>query len=253
MHQRRDLILNHLVLAPWLLGTTLILAGCQGPSPLEIPAIPTGENPTRFAAAIERFAEEDLKSPGKPGRVVVVGSSSIRRWRSLAEDMAPVPVVHRGFGGARLFDAIYYSERLVSVHRPSLVVVFCGTNDIAGKTPKTAVRVRDLFRHFVARLRWHDDDLVICNIAITPTLARKKHIATVHEANRLIRADCDADPNLEFVDPSIDLVDAEGVPDPRWFARDRLHLNADGYRVWTRHIRPVVHRLYARETGGRRR
>jgi len=143
---------------------------------------------------------------------------------------------------------IYHSERLVSRHRPSVVVVFCGTNDIAGTRPKSAERVRDLFRQLVARLRWHDAELPICHIAITPTLARARYLATVHEANRLIRADCAADPNLEFIDPSADLMDEGGRPDPQWFVRDRLHLNARGYEVWTRHIRPVVHRWYERAT-----
>jgi lysophospholipase L1-like esterase len=69
----------------------------------------------------------------------------------------------------------------------------------------------------------------------------------VRAANRLIRADCEADPRLEFVDPSVDLLDADARPDPRWFRADRLHLNEDGYAVWTRHVRPLVLRLYERE------
>lgn len=223
----------------------IALAGCRGALP--VPAIPPGENPTRWAKDIQKFADLDLAEPSEPGGVVFVGSSSIRLWKSLADDMAPIPIVHRGFGGAKLFDAIYHSERLVSVHQPSVVVVFCGTNDIAGKTPKSPEQVRDLFRQFVARLRFFDDDLTICHIAITPTLAREKHIDRVRQANALIRADCDADPCLEFVDPSTGLVDASGRPEAKWFRRDRLHLNAEGYRVWTQHIKPVVRRLYERE------
>ena len=226
-----------------LLGT-LVLASCQTSLPKLV--VPPGEDPARWADAIEAFAVEDREHPAPKGGVVFVGSSSIRMWKSLAADMAPVPVVHRGFGGSKLFDAIYYSEQLVSRHEPSVVVVFSGTNDIAGKAPKSAEQVRDLFRQLVARLRWRDRDLTICNIAITPTLARESHIAIVHEANRLIRLDCDADPRLEFVDPSMDLLAADGRPDLRWFRSDKLHLNERGYAVWTRHIRPLVHRLFRR-------
>ena len=217
-------------------------SGCRGSLP--VPEVPDGEKPERWSKAMEAFARQDRDAPPPPGGVVFVGSSSIRLWKTLKSDMAPVPVVHRGFGGAKLFDAIYHSELLVSKHRPSLVVVFCGTNDIAGKRAKTAVAVRDLFRRLVARLRWFDPDLRICHIAITPTLAREEHLATVHEANRLIRADCDADRHLEFIDPTPDLVDANGRPDPQWFVADRLHLNARGYEVWTRHVRPVVLRWF---------
>lgn len=220
----------------------VLLSGCRSSAPpLEIPE---GENPSRWAKAMAAFAHEDEVSPNAPGGVVFVGSSSIRLWKTLEPDMAPVRIIQRGFGGAKLFDAIYWSELLVSKHRPELVVVFCGTNDLVGDDAKTAVEVRDLFRRFVARLRWFDDDLPICHIAITPTLARERWIERVHEANRLIRADCEADPNLEFIDPTPDLLDANGRPDPKWFVRDRLHLNARGYEVWTRLIRPVVLRRF---------
>ena len=223
---------------------SLTLSGCLvAPPPLEVPA---RENPTRWAKQMAAFAAQELKAPPVKGGVVFVGSSSIRLWESLVADMAPVPVVHRGFGGSKLFDAIYYSEQLVSVHEPSLVVIFSGTNDIAGKNAKSAVEVRDLFQHLVERLRWADKDLTICHIAITPTLAREEHIPTVHKANRLIRAYCNTDPHLEFIDPSVDLLDATGRPDSQWFQKDLLHLNKRGYEIWTRHIRPLVHRLYER-------
>lgn len=223
----------------------LLLTGCQTPRPQLV--VPDGSNPTQWQADIAKFVAQDLEQPSPKGSVVFVGSSSIRLWQTLASDMAPIPVVHRGFGGSRLFDAIYYSDELISKHEPSLVVVFSGSNDIAGEHPKSATEVRDLFRQLVQRLRWQDPQLTICNIAITPTLAREQHIPIVNEANRLIRLDCEADPKLAFVDPSIDLVDSSGRPDAQWFQKDRLHLNAAGYAVWTKHIRPLVQRLYARE------
>ena len=204
-------------------------------------------DPARFLSSIEAFDEADRATPPPADPIVFVGSSSIRLWDSLAEDMAPVPVVNRGFGGSGLFDAIHHAEPLVDVLEPSLVVVFSGTNDIAGAQAKSAAQVHDLFRALVRRLRRDDAELTIVYIAITPTLAREEHIATVREANRLIRGDCAADPRLEFVDPSVDLVDGAGRPDPLWFRADRLHLNARGYAVWTRHLRPLVRRLYERE------
>lgn len=222
----------------------LALCACRSSPPIEIPA---REDPTRWAQEIQEFVERDRAARAAAGSVVFLGSSSIRLWSSLAADMAPVPVLNRGFGGSKLFDAIYYAEPLVSAHEPSLVVVFSGTNDLAGEDAKSAAQVRDLFRQLVERLRAADEGLTLCYVAITPTLAREEHLATVHEANRLIRLDCEADSKLEFVDPSVDLEDAHGRPDPQWFREDGLHLNEQGYEVWTRHIRPLVHRLHARE------
>ncbi|MBM3961673.1 MAG: hypothetical protein FJ306_07215 [Planctomycetes bacterium] len=209
------------------------------------PTIPAGEDPRRWAAEVRQLLDAHRDAPPAPGSVVFVGSSSIRGWRSLATDMPGLPVVRHGFGGSRLFDASYWSDELVARHRPSAVVLFSGTNDLAGERPKTAAQVRDLFRLFVQRVRRDAPELPIAWIAITPTPARAEHIALVRAANDLVRAECAADPRLAFVDPTPDLARPDGAPDPRFFQRDGLHLNADGYAVWTRHVRPVAERLHA--------
>lgn len=221
-----------------------LVAGCGRPEPAPAELPPYGDE-ARWLPEVEAFEREGREQPFPPGGIVFFGSSSIRLWDSLERDMDPLPVLERGFGGARLADAIHFAGRLVSVHRPELVVVFCGTNDLAGAEPATPAEVRALVRRLVARLREPDPDLRIVYVAITPTLAREEHLAAVREANRLIRRDCEADPRLEFVDPTADLADEHGRPDPSCFREDRLHLNERGYAVWTRHLRPVVERLHA--------
>lgn len=207
--------------------------------------MPPGEDPLRWEADVAAFVEADRAAPFAAGGVVFVGSSSIRLWETLERDMAPARVLNRGFGGSRLFDALYWSHELVGVHAPRAVVVFSGTNDLAGDDAKSAERVRDLFLELVARLRAEQPRLVLAYIAITPTLARERHAATVREANRLIARACEDDPRLAFVDPTPDLMGADGRPDASFFRDDRLHLNEAGYAVWTRHVRPVVERLLA--------
>ncbi|MCB9870942.1 MAG: hypothetical protein H6837_13885 [Planctomycetes bacterium] len=230
----------------WLLLAALGACCAAPPQPPPLPPIPPGENPHRWATAIAEFETADRAAPVEPGKVVFAGSSSIRLWHTLERDMAPLPVVHRGFGGAKLFDLLYYADTLISRHRPSVVVLFCGTNDLDRTQAKTPEQVCTLFQRIVARLHAADASLTIVYIAITPTLARDNRIEQVRDANRRIRDVCATDRRLEFVDPSPALMDAAGRPDPKWFQRDRLHLNAEGYRVWTRYIRPVVLRLFER-------
>lgn len=238
----------HIVRTAFLLALTvpclLSFGSCKGPLPPL--AVPAGENPERWADDMRAFEEQDRTAPAAPDTVVFVGSSSIRLWQTLADDMHPYPVRNRGFGGSRLFDSCYWSETLVDVHDPAAVVVFSGTNDIAGDRPKSATAVRDLFRLLVTRLRHRDAALPIAFVAITPTPARLQHIDIVREANRLIAADCATDDRLFFIDPTAALATDEGAPDPRFFRDDRLHLNADGYAVWTEHVRPVVARALGR-------
>ncbi len=240
--------------AIWSAISVAALASCQfGARPAlplpPPPVIPEGEDPTRWSAALEAFDQEavDLDRP-----VVFVGSSSIRLWSTLEDDMAPVPVLNRGYGGSKIFDTIYWADRLVARHDPTVIVAFTGTNDIKGDSPRTAEWVADRFDELVARFRALGCDAPLVYIAISPTPSRAEHLAVVLETNRMIRERCSLDDDLHFVDTASPLLDAEGQPDPSWFVKDRLHLNAEGYAAWTAEIGPVVHRLDTVErVGGR--
>lgn len=226
------------------LALVLTLVGCASRHAPAPPPVPAGEDPLRWTADVEAL-EAEPAGPGHP--VVFVGSSSIRLWETLERDMAPLPVLRRGFGGSRISDAVYWLDRLVTPHDPSVVVVFSGTNDLAGDTPREPAWVAARFDELVARLRDLGSGAPLVYIAISPTPARERHLDLVLETNALVRARCEASPGLHFVDTASALLDAEGRPDPRWFVEDRLHLNAEGYALWTATVRPVVERLVGGE------
>jgi len=206
------------------------------------PTIPAGEDPLRWRDDVTALA---AAPPGARHPVVFVGSSSIRGWRTLANDMADLPVRNHGFGGSRLFDTTYWLEELVVRHDPSVVVVFAGTNDIAGANPRPTEWVADRFDELVVRLRALGCAAPLVYIAITPTPGRAEHLALVHAANAAIAARCARDPRLHFVDTAAGMLSPDGQPDPQWFGPDRMHLNEAGYRHWTQLLRPVVARLHA--------
>ncbi len=231
----------------WLLLSiiTVALSGCFSPEAFAPratprPVIPEGEDPERWASALEALDMAAAQAAPMDRPVVFVGSSSIRLWSSLAEDMAPVPVMNQGFGGSKIFDSLYWADRLVTRYDPTLVVVFSGTNDIRGKSPRPAAWVAQRFDELVVRLRELGCDAPLAYIAISPTPSRAEHLSIVLETNRLIEERCAQDERLHFVDTATALLDAEGQPDPRWFLEDRLHLNAEGYATWTAKIRPLV-------------
>jgi lysophospholipase L1-like esterase len=193
-----------------------------------------------WTADIERFRALDAERAAIPGSVVFVGSSSIRLWDTLVRDMAPLTVVKRGFGGSRLFDAVYWADVLVTRHDPAAIVLFSGTNDLANPNPKSAREVAQLFGQFVGRVRELGCDAPIAYIAITPTPARAEFLAEVLEANRLIRDICATDDSLQFVDTAPAFLDSRGQPDPSLFVEDGLHLNPGGYAFWTARLKPVL-------------
>ena len=63
--------------------------------------------------------------------ILFTGSSSIRLWSTLQEDMAPYPVIQRGFGGSNSQGVLQYIERIAYPHQLDGVVIFIA-NDITG-------------------------------------------------------------------------------------------------------------------------
>lgn len=211
-----------------LILTALLLA-------LALPQ-PAMARPGQWAAEIDALTAADATNPPAPGGIVFVGSSSIRLWRTLAEDFPGLPVINRGFGGSELADSVHYLDRIVLPYRPRLVVLFAGTNDIwNGRTPG---EVAADFRAFRAKLHAALPDARLIFLAINPAPSRARVHDRMHEANALIEADCATDPRCRFVDVATPMLDASGGTRPELFVSDQLHLNADGYAIWRRVLAP---------------
>lgn len=200
------------------------------------------EDPAVYEEDIAAFEAQDALSPPPANPIVFVGSSSIRRWQSLAEDMAPMVVMNRGFGGAKILDAIHYADRIVTVYQPKAVVVFVGSNDIFGDVAKEPALLRDRFVEFVNKVRAGAPDAPIYNIAITPSKSRWEHWSRVQETNALIQEVIDTDPALHMIDTNAGLLEADGTPNPEMYVEDELHLSALGYAHWVSVIKPILMR-----------
>lgn len=192
--------------------------------------------PERWAEEIDRLTAADATNPPPTGGVVFVGSSSIRLWKTLAEDFPDIATVNRGFGGSALADSVHYFDRLVLPHRPRVVVLFAGTNDLwSGKSPEAVLAD---FKAFRTRLHATLPEAKLINLSITLAPSRARIHEQMRAANRLIAADCATDPRCTFVDINTPMAGPDGVIPDSLFVKDRLHLNADGYAIWKRVLAP---------------
>ena len=191
-----------------------------------------------FEASIVDFEESDALRPPAPGGIVFVGSSSIALWTGLTEDMAPLPVIQRGFGGAHMAHVLHNVHRIVTPYAPRAVVIYAGDNDLSPLTGKNADRVVAEYRSVVEEIHDRLPDACIYFISIKPSLRRWGRWPEMLRANRAVEALSEQDPRLGYFDIASPMLGDDGKPRDELFAFDGLHLNREGYRAWSEVIRP---------------
>ena len=194
---------------------------------------------------IEAFEKLDETRVYPDDAILFIGSSSIRLWKTLEEDMKPFNFIQRGYGGAHFRDMVFFTERILADHKLSMVVCFVA-NDISGSsrdgTPK---EVLGLFKLFVKQVREKHPTIPILQIAVTPTKSRWKYWDKINQVNNLIKAYYEKRENLYFVNTVPAYLDKDGQPKPEWFVSDQLHLNTEGYEVWNGLIKSEIERVKA--------
>lgn len=187
--------------------------------------------------------EERTANRFEPGEAIVfIGSSSIRFWSSLEEDMSPNAVLRHGFGGAKLNDVVHYADRLVNAYQPAAVVIFAGTNDISPEASKEPAVLLESYRDFVDIVRADDPELPIFFIGITPSPLRWSVWPIAQETNRMIGDWIATDADHFFIDTSTGLLGEDGTPRQDHYVYDGLHLSEKGYMVWADIVRDSLAR-----------
>ena len=197
-------------------------------------------DPDAWETSIRRFEAQDGVQPPPADAILFTGSSSFTFWSTLERDMAPMPVINRGFGGARIQDVVHYAARCVLPYRPRAVVLFAGTNDIAEPKPASAEQVFEGYRAFVESVQAALPSTPIYYVSITPTPLRWKLWPIADQANRLIEAYTRKDACLHFIDMTAHLLGPDGLPQRKLYRFDKLHPNKQGYARWTGVIKPTL-------------
>ena len=188
----------------------------------------------QFAPEIAKFDSLNNAENYPTDAILFTGSSSIRLWNTIEEDMAPYHVIRRGFGGAKIEDLAYYLHRIVYPLNFKAIVFFAGTNNITGAANDMP---EDSILHWVKlinhQVRRKYPIVPIFWIAITPVNSRIKVIDKVFAMNKDLKAICEESKNMYFIDTEKSFLGADGKPKSDLFISDQLHLNREGYILWT--------------------
>jgi lysophospholipase L1-like esterase len=175
---------------------------------------------------------------------VFYGSSSIRLWDTLAEDVGPA-VLNLGFGGSTLQACDYFFPRIVPPARPRSLLVYAGDNDLGdGRTVEQSYAS---FRSLADQVKALGP-IPFGFIAVKPSPARHYIIDRIRGLNELVRRDIEAREGGYFVDAFRAMLDAAGNPVPAFFTGDGLHMNREGYRLWGQLLAPYRNRIFTEQS-----
>jgi lysophospholipase L1-like esterase len=202
---------------------------------------------TRYSDQIEALEGKAAVDSISDIDVMFFGSSSIRLWKGLEEMMSPLRVVNRGYGGATIRDIHYNYPILMAQYKPKAFVVFCD-NDIAGNANDlTTGEVLDHYRLLFQRLDKDYPGTPVFFLSWKYSELRAGLRDKQRIVNHLIEEYADKSEQVTFVDVNSLLLDKDGNVNSSLFEKDNLHINRDGYLLWTSVLKPKLMEICCQE------
>jgi hypothetical protein len=191
----------------------------------------------QLSTEVDRFVAADGLSPPELCQVLFVGSSSIVLWKdTLADDMAPLPVINRGFGGSHIEHVNRWFDQIVAPYWPRAIVFYAGENDLdAGKSVAGVV---DDFDKFMAMKKKELGMTPVYFISLKPSKLRISELPQQTEVNDAVLARARKRSDLHYIDVVSSMLEA-GQPRDIYLA-DNLHMGREGYLIWTKIVKAAL-------------
>ena len=202
--------------------------------------IKTSAQHPAFYDEIQNFKKQDsIKFPPQHA-ILFVGSSSFRKWTDMQSYFPKYTIINRGFGGSSLPDVIYYANDIIFPYNPKEIVIYCGENDFAASDTVSAKTVVDRFKTLYWMIRVKSKTVPVVFVSIKPSPSRRKYWTKMIEANKEIKAYLATQAHASYVDVFDLMLNEYNQPKSEIFESDSLHMNAEGYAIWQKAIRPYL-------------
>ncbi len=194
---------------------------------------------TKFEPELIQF--DKLLIDSKQQSIVFYGSSSIRFWSTLINDFSNTQfnIINRGFGGSTLKQCYQQFKRIILPLDPRLLILYAGENDIAEDQTPTSIQAD--FQQFISITRRFFPSLPIVFISIKPSPSRLNQLIQQNITNHLIQENIKYLNNIYYIDIFNEMLTTDGKPRSELFLSDDLHMNEQGYAIWTRAIQHYLH------------
>jgi lysophospholipase L1-like esterase len=194
----------------------------------------------RYQTDINKYQEENKSLGDKSCDALFLGSSSINLWHNIYNDLAPLKIIRRSYGGATIRDMLYNYDVIAKGYQPKQIVMYV-ENDLCGCKEGVSVgKTYDLFRIFIQKLQQDYPSVPVYILSFKPSLARTSELNHQLAINDLLSDYAHETRNVFFLDITKSMYDANGKLDSTIFGPDGLHMNQKGYDGWTAIIKPLL-------------
>ena len=197
--------------------------------------------------SVENLATSYPATAASQGRIVLAGSSSMDFWNSAPQAFAPFEVINTAIAGTRVVQWLDWYKELIVPYKPSAVVLYVGSNDIANGTSTTgkdnAANTILLLKRIKATLK----NIPIYYIGVCPCWSRQGGWEEIRISNQLVQTFCNNTADLYYIGIGSAFMSADGTPNRANYLSDQLHPSARGYAIWKKMVaRPVKKEVRAR-------
>lgn len=193
-----------------------------------------------FETDIRAFKIEDSLHKPPQHAILFVGSSSFTKWKDVQSYFPGYTIINHGFGGSTLPDVIYYANDVIFPYNPKQIVIYCGENDFAANDTVTAQIVFERFKTLFELIRSKMKTVPVGYISIKPSPSRRQYWPKMIECNKMIKDYLRDKPHSAFINVYDVMLNSYNEPKSEIFLSDSLHMNANGYKIWQKAIKPYL-------------
>lgn len=234
----------------WMLGLAMLVAAAHGAPAAEglregqatvaaDVAFTPEQMKSRFIGDFTRWAKADQGTLPQPDAVLAIGSSSMRMWKTIAQDLAPAKIIHRGFGGSTMRDVVTMQD-FFGRYGCRKILIYQGDNDLVGQGKQAERDFIAPLTSFIAGIRERHPETEFYLLSVKFSPSRMPAKASYAQANEAMRTMADGDDRIHFIDVNTPMLDDQGNPREELFLADRLHMNGQGYAIWTKAVRQAL-------------
>lgn len=171
-------------------------------------------------------------------RIIVAGSSAIRRWEDASNVFAPYEVLNMGIGGTTAKQWLKWYKKLIVDYHPSAVVLFPGVRNELRKS-RSVKTTTEHVRKLLKALNEELPGVPIYYMSVYCNCKQKENWPLEKRCNEKIKEYCRELKNVHYVDVTHALMKND-APKPGVISKDGVHMSKEGYAIWDDVIVPIV-------------